>query len=221
MAEDRRGFVRKMGVVIAGFGAGCVGSSGAGSESATPDTTNHEQPSAVTATRASTSPPDSETVADTVDARSEPSPTASRTAVSTRSGSDCRRTATRSGTAVHEAAPADIVIENDTDDRQTVRTTVTRLPADTTARPPEAAPHEPLDLPGQPTVFARTTELPANGGRAYRCTGVDFGGFSGVYQVTIAVHDGPTGAFDWDRNTASLDVRIEPSAIGFSVRQGR
>jgi len=102
-----------------------------------------------------------------------------------------------------------------------VRTTATRLPEGAAVRPPEQAPYEPRDLTEQPTVFSEMAELPAGGGRAYRCTGVDEGGFSGAYQVTIAVRNGPTGAFDWGRNTAMVYVDIEESSIDLSIRQGR
>jgi cytoskeletal protein RodZ len=207
MEEGRRSFIFKAVVGITGFTAGCVGSDQSGGEPTTQMTDSDSQPA-------------SETVAQISTSRSEPSPTVPDTADSTQSSSDCRMTATQKGTAIIEAAPPDITIENVTDERQTVRITATRLPEDMTARPPEKAPHEPRDLSTQP-VFSQTTEMPAGEGRVYRCTGMEDEIPRKEFQLKIEVRGGPTGVFDWSQNTAMLYVDIKASSIEFSVRQGK
>ena len=222
MNRGRRSFILGAITGTVGFMAGCAGAGRSGEESTIRDTTNrNDQSSSETATTIATSRSESSTAPSAArDTRST-----TDTVIVSRSPSEtdakCREAPTRRGTAVIEAAPPDISIENDTDMRQTVRITATRLPAETTPRPPDEAPHEPLDLAGRPTVFERTIELPADGVRVYRCTGIDVNGYSGAYQVKIAVRDGPVGAFDWGRNTASLDIDITMSSVEFSVRQGR
>lgn len=202
MNSTRRRFVVGTAVGIADVVAGCINAGQSGSESPTRDTTNNE------------SQPVSKTVPHTVS-----SPSVSGTTDSIQSSSDCRMTPTQKGTAIIEASPPDITIINVTDERQTIRITVTPLPEDMTARPSENAPHEPRNLSAQP-VFSRTIELPAGGGRVFRCMSI--GDLPRKeFQVKIEVRDGSVGVFDWSRNTAWLDVAINASSIEFSAPQGR
>lgn len=114
---------------------------------------------------------------------------------------------------MYEASPADFSIENTTDERQTVHLAVTRLPTDTTARPPEAAPHEPRTLSEQPMVFSATDNLLAGGDRAYRCTGIADAPHE--YRIEIEIEDGPIGAFDWYQRPGTLYIGIKGSSIEF------
>lgn len=133
----------------------------------------------------------------------------------TTSTSIYRKTATTKGTAVYEANPADLSIENTTTEQQTVGITGTRLPEDVTPRPSDEAPHQIQDLPEQPTAFSTTTDLSGGAGRAYRCTGM--GNSSDQYQISVNVQNGPMGAFDWRQTTGTLYVAIKNSSIEFAT----
>lgn len=143
------------------------------------------------------------------------------TADSTRT---CHTTPFTDGTAVVEADPADFVLVNSTSEPLTSQITVTRLPEDVTARPPEEAPHEILPLSGERAVFSTTIELSPGDGRPFRCTGMrdsstaDRREPTDEFQVAIEVRNGPRGAFDWRAAMGSLDIDLTGSSIEFSLR---
>lgn len=141
--------------------------------------------------------------------------TATGESPSTTESTSCRKTPTTKGTAIYEAAPPDLSIENTTTADQTVSITVTRLPDDVTARPPDNAPHPILDLSEQPTVFAKTIELSAGVSRVFRCTGMTDS--SNELQIAIDVQNGPAGSFDWRQAMGPLNIDLKDSSVKFSL----
>lgn len=187
--------------------AGCTGDSQSGSGNDT--TTAPEDGSGKSTTTRST--------AETTETVSPPAstetakPTATRI---TRTSSGCRKTASTPGTAIVEASPVVLSIENTTNAQRTVATTVTLLPKTAPVRPSEEAPHEPRDLTASP-VFSATTELQTGGVKSYRCIGVDDS--SRAYQIMVQAGENPSAAYDWSRDTGELTVDITDSSIEFST----
>lgn len=116
------------------------------------------------------------------------------------------------GTVVTERDPADIFIENTTNNRQTITITVTLLPNNLIPRPRSKAPYEPRTLSGQSALFSETITLSSGGEKAY------LGRVRppGNYGITVEVRNGPTGAFDWHRGTEQVRIDINDSSIEFS-----
>lgn len=135
----------------------------------------------------------------------------------TKSTSGCRKTPSTPGTAVVEADPIALTIENTTDTQQTVKITITPLPKSATARPSKEAPHEPHDLAESP-VFFETTEIKAGKSKSYRCVGI--GDSPRRYQLTVQAGKNLNAAYDWTENTYEVAVDITDSTIEYTAQSG-
>ena len=207
--------------------AGCTGGSQSGSSNNT-TTSPEPNPEESTTPRSSseiteaTSAPSSTETARPTTRHTETTPdTTSETANissptwTTQKNSECRETPSTPGTAVSEASPIALTIENTTDAQQTVETTVTPLPKSVTTRQSGEAPHEPRNLTESP-VFSETTEIQAGKVKSYRCIGID--DYPRRYQLRVQAGEDLNAAYDWTQDTYGVTVNITDSSIEFSAR---
>lgn len=207
--------------------AGCTGGSQSGSSNntTTPPKPNPEESTATHSTSETpeaTSTPSSTGIARSTTRHTETTsdPTSETTNIpsparTTQTSSECRRTPSTPGTAVIEASPVALTIENTTDTQQTVEITITPLPKSVTTRQSKEAPDEPRSLTESP-VFSVTTELQAGKVKSYRCIGID--DYPRRYQLAVQAGEDLSAAYDWTQDTYRVAVDITDSSIEFSAR---